>query len=230
MQYEAYVDGSYAKRRVGYGAVLLKDGEPIEQFSGEVTEDTSSRQVAGELVAVMTVITYCEENAIDEVAIYYDYTGIKNWAVGAWKTNKALTQRYAAFMKRAKVRVRWHKVKAHSGNRWNDVADELAKAGTGITDGQERQPASIASDPLLLSSIAETFTTQLRDSGLDVQYDRVYNDQYARIIFFEGKKRVGYFDLYNTKNRPLKPHLHGFDDSALRQSASRLWESFRERL
>ncbi len=128
---QAYVDGSYHNGRVGYGAVLLRDGQEVQRFSGSVTEDLESRQVAGELMATITVLEYCQKNNIPTIEILYDYAGIEKWARGQWKANLPLTQRYAAFVRACAVKIKWHKVKSHSGTTWNDVADELAKKGAG---------------------------------------------------------------------------------------------------
>ena len=58
--------------------------------------------------------------------------GIEMWATGRWKTNNPLTTNYAKRMKEAskKIRIDFHKVKAHSGIAYNDRADALAKKGT----------------------------------------------------------------------------------------------------
>lgn len=128
---QAYVDGSYHNGRVGYGAVLLRDGQEVQRFSGRVMEDLESRQVAGELMATISVLEYCQKNNIPAIEILYDYAGIEKWARGQWKANLPLTQRYAAFVRACTVKIKWHKVKSHSGTTWNDVADGLAKKGAG---------------------------------------------------------------------------------------------------
>lgn len=129
--YQAYVDGSYHAQRqtVGYGAVILKDGEELSRFSGRLDEYTESHQVGGELAATMRVISWCKQNNISAIDIYYDYRGIEMWARGSWKTEKPMTQAYAKFMKDSGIKVHWHKVASHTGDKWNDVADELAKQG-----------------------------------------------------------------------------------------------------
>jgi ribonuclease H-related protein len=127
--HQVYVDGSYINGRVGYGAVLLNDGVEIKRFSGGVFEDLETRQVAGELMATMTVLDWCEANDIAKIEILYDYEGIEKWARGLWKANKPLTQRYVMFMSGCPVKIKWQKVRSHTGNKWNDVADELAKQG-----------------------------------------------------------------------------------------------------
>ena len=129
--YQAYVDGSYhaGRKIVGYGAVILKDGEEHTRFSGRLDEYTESHQVGGELAATMRVISWCKQNNITAIDIYYDYRGIEMWARGSWKTEKPMTQAYAKFMKESGIKVHWHKVASHTGDKWNDVADELAKQG-----------------------------------------------------------------------------------------------------
>jgi ribonuclease HI len=129
--YQAYVDGSYhaGRQTVGYGAIILKNGEEESRFLGRVNEYTESRQVGGELAATMRVIQWCKQNNITAIDIYYDYKGIEAWARGTWKTEKEMTQAYAKFMKESGIKVHWHKVESHTGDYWNDIADELAKQG-----------------------------------------------------------------------------------------------------
>ena len=55
------------------------------------------------------------------------------WATGLWKANKPGTQAYAALCKQAMERLQlsFVKVKGHSGNQWNDLADQLARRALG---------------------------------------------------------------------------------------------------
>ncbi|MEL6527228.1 MAG: RNase H family protein [Chloroflexota bacterium] len=131
-QHQAYVDGSYDESRetVGYGAVILSGDTVLARLSGSVDDFAESRQIGGELQATMEVIKYCQENDITKIDIYYDYKGIELWATGKWKANKPLTQSYRAFMQNHRIKVHWHKVKSHTGVKWNEVADDLAKKGT----------------------------------------------------------------------------------------------------
>ncbi|MEA1884808.1 MAG: RNase H family protein [Thermotogota bacterium] len=128
-EYQAYVDGSYINSNTGYGAVILKLGIPIKKISGHLDASDGLRQVSGELQAVREVLKYCQENNIQEIALFYDYTGIKEWAEDTWKANNDVTKAYKAFMKKNSVKIQWFKVKAHSGNVFNEMADMLAKKG-----------------------------------------------------------------------------------------------------
>ena len=131
--YHIYVDGSYFKGVTGYGLTILKDGKVVKELYGSISEEEAcgTHQVAGELFATGKAMKWCEENNIDEAHLYYDYEGIEKWATGRWQAKQELTQRYKKFMGNCKVKVFWHKVASHTGDKWNDRADELAKMGAG---------------------------------------------------------------------------------------------------
>ncbi len=133
----AYVDGSYDRRdkRFSYGMVLFRDGEAITRNEAfDDPELAEMRNVAGEIKGSMEAMLYCIENGIKMLDIYYDYAGIECWCTGEWKANKPGTIDYKAFYDRAKTKVdiRFIKVKGHSGNKYNDMADRLAKDALGI--------------------------------------------------------------------------------------------------
>ncbi|MCK5521147.1 MAG: ribonuclease H, partial [Candidatus Marinimicrobia bacterium] len=68
---------------------------------------------------------------IKEFSLFFDYTGIRDWAEKNWRAKNEYTQAYRDFMEKFKdIKIHWEKVAAHSGNRWNERADELAKAAT----------------------------------------------------------------------------------------------------
>lgn len=133
----AYIDGSYNKgtNTVGAGGVIFLNGNR-EIFSFPSTDEryTSFWNVAGELLAAMYVMKYAVDRGVPECSLYYDYMGIEMWATKGWKRNNALTQQYAAFYDSIKdrVRVHFHKVAAHTGDTYNEMADALAKQGAGI--------------------------------------------------------------------------------------------------
>ena len=133
----AYVDGSYnIKTKIfGCGVVIFYDGEDTtfsKSFSDP--EMASMRNVAGEIEGAKLAMQYCLDNNIDELDIYYDYEGIEKWCSGAWKTNKSGTVAYKQFYTEVikNVKVNFIKVKGHSGDKYNDMADRLAKDAVGI--------------------------------------------------------------------------------------------------
>lgn len=133
----AYVDGSYNIEtcEFSFGAVIFRDGK-MQTFSEKYSDPelASMRNVAGEIKGSEFVMHYCLENDIKEVDIYYDYEGISAWAEGRWKTNKHGTICYKEFYDQIKdkLKVRFVKVKGHSGDTYNDLADRLAKDALGI--------------------------------------------------------------------------------------------------
>ncbi|HMM69558.1 MAG TPA: RNase H, partial [Gudongella oleilytica] len=83
----------------------------------------------GELKGAMKAMEWALENKIKTLYLHYDYTGIERWAKGDWKTNKAGTKAYKAYFDsiKDKLTIEFIKVKAHSGNKYNEEADRLAK-------------------------------------------------------------------------------------------------------
>lgn len=133
----AYVDGSYnIKTKIfGCGVVIFYGGKDItfsKSFSNP--EMAAMRNVAGEIEGAKLAMQYCLDNHIEEIDIYYDYEGIEKWCTGAWKTNKPGTIAYKQFYSDIikNVKVNFIKVKGHSGDKYNDMADRLAKDAVGI--------------------------------------------------------------------------------------------------
>lgn len=128
----AYVDGSYniATKEFSYGVVMFHDGKELH-FSQKVDdrELAEMRNVAGEIKGSECAMRYAVENGCETLVIYHDYEGISKWCTGAWKANKPGTIAYKKYYEEvsSKLKVEFIKVKGHSGDRFNDVADELAK-------------------------------------------------------------------------------------------------------
>ena len=133
----AYVDGSYRAdtKEFSCGAILFYMGEEI-YFSKkfEDRELAEMRNVAGEILGSVSVISHCIEKEIKKLVIYYDYEGVEKWATGSWKANKKGTIEYKAFCEAAREKLEFSfvKVKGHSGDKYNDMADALAKKALGL--------------------------------------------------------------------------------------------------
>lgn len=136
-----YTDGSYVEEdcpSVGWGYVILDDMDNIvHEDCGLITTDfVHSRNVTGEIKAVIKALIYCEENGIKEVTIYHDYTGLKHWVTKKdngeyeWQAKNELTLGYRVFVESSPVKISFVKVKGHSKDKWNDYVDELAKKGS----------------------------------------------------------------------------------------------------
>lgn len=128
----SYVDGSFdlSNFTYSYGVVFItKEGK--ESFSGreDNREMAEMRNVSGELKGAMVAMDIAVEREIDTLYLHFDYTGIEQWAVGNWKTNKDGTRAYKKYYDsiKDKIKVVFIKVKAHSGIEYNEEADQLAK-------------------------------------------------------------------------------------------------------
>ncbi len=135
---KAYVDGSYEHciKAYGSGVVILKDNEVEKTYSlkGNEKSMVDMRNVAGEIEASKIAMQYCIDNKIKNLELYFDYEGIEKWCSGAWKANKEGTKEYKKYYDEIKkqLNVKFVKVKAHSGDKYNEEADKLAKRAIGI--------------------------------------------------------------------------------------------------
>lgn len=135
----AYVDGSFnAKTGVyGAGAVVFPEGMEDAMIkvhqSGNIKEFAASRNVAGEVLAVVMVVAGVQTmEGVDKLTIYYDYAGIKCWVTGDWRCYAPISVYYKQRMDEFKTPVVFQKVKAHSGVTYNEMADALAKKACGL--------------------------------------------------------------------------------------------------
>ena len=129
MKIQAYVDGSYKDGKVSWAVIIVKGGKLYGEFSGVLNDKDvlGTRQVAGELKAVEEVIFWCKKQKVKEISIHYDYAGIREWVTGAWKAKNLVTQKYRDCVRACGLKISWIKVKSHSGVKYNDMADKLAR-------------------------------------------------------------------------------------------------------
>lgn len=131
----AYTDGSYSKELgiSSYGFIVLSEdrSEELIRSSGVITdpEMNKMRNVAGEITAAYTAAMYAQSIHAGRIIIFHDYTGVSEWAMLKWKRNNTYTQAYARSMNnliKGGLDIFFVKVKGHSGDKYNDIADELA--------------------------------------------------------------------------------------------------------
>ncbi len=148
----AYTDGGASPNPGpgGWGAVLLRPlaaggaagdaaGEPrVEELSGGEDQTTNNRM---ELTAAIRALEAAGEGARVRVSTDSRYlqrgitSWLPRWAAGGWRlrdggevANQDLWRRLAELTRTR--RVSWAWVKGHAGHRWNERADELARAAT----------------------------------------------------------------------------------------------------
>ena len=143
-----YVDGSYNPhtKHWGGGAAILNDEETEVLHTIQVTDfdDNGSRQIIGELASSILsleyVLNHYDRFEDKKIVIYYDYLGIEKWATGEWSARKDVSKDYSVRVKNLilalkvmyQIEVSFHKVKAHSSDKYNDLADRLSKDACGV--------------------------------------------------------------------------------------------------
>lgn len=129
-----YVDGSFNPdlNRYSYGCICV-DGDAVVNTlngSGNDPEVAKIRNVAGEMLGAMNAVRWAKQQGYEAIDIIYDYMGIEMWATGGWKANNEYTRGYAEYMRKSsmEIAINFSKVAAHTGDKYNEQADELAKS------------------------------------------------------------------------------------------------------
>ena len=134
---EIYVDGSYdaVTNTFSYGMVVLKEGYEYT-FSEKLEDEEMAKMhnVAGEIKGAEAAMRYAVDNNEKRLVIYHDYEGIAKWCTREWKASKPGTQAYRDYYDsvKEKVNIQFVKVKGHSNNKYNEMADKLAKKALGL--------------------------------------------------------------------------------------------------
>lgn len=129
-----YVDGSYRPDlpdRYSFGAVFLYRGT-VKTYSRAIVdaEGAKMRNVAGEIAGARYAMETVIGMGLREMDLCYDYFGIEKWCTGEWRANTAGTKALAAYYEsiRGTLCVRFRKIESHTGVKYNETADRLAKA------------------------------------------------------------------------------------------------------
>ena len=134
---EIYTDGACLGNpgKGGWGAILLYKGHKKE-ISGSKADTTNNQM---ELKAVIEALKHIKKSL--KIIIYTDSTYVKDgitswilsWKRNGWKTankkpvkNAELWQELDSLAMSHQIEWRW--VKAHNGNKYNELVDELARA------------------------------------------------------------------------------------------------------
>lgn len=207
----AYVDGSYydLKKQYAYGVVIFHEEKELhfcEKFSDENL--VSMRNVAGEIEGAKRAIKYCLDNNAKSLAIYYDYEGIEKWCTGAWKAKKDGTKKYKEYYNNAakSINIKFIKVEAHSGNKYNDLADELAKRALGISESSDSLKCNckgIVANNIRLDDYKSILELLEEDfNGLKLEEEQIpYGIQYKISCNINNENQVIKVSFYTDKNK-----------------------------
>lgn len=125
-----YVDGSYRNKDKSHSyGVYMFNNEEEYTYSKRFFKDSEMRNVSGEIKGAMRAMEEAVKLGKKKIYLHYDYEGIRSWALGFWKTNKEGTIYYKNFYDsiKDKLEVKFIKVEAHSGVKYNELVDKLAK-------------------------------------------------------------------------------------------------------
>lgn len=123
-----YVDGSFLEGypKAGWGFIVVENDTEVAHGSGVTVFDAESRNIDGECMASYQAMKWLEAN--DKTAIIcHDYEGVARWAKGEWKAKSSIAQKYVEACRPLVHRVSFEKVAAHTGVKWNEAVDKLAK-------------------------------------------------------------------------------------------------------
>lgn len=206
----AYVDGSFNKEsnEFSYGAVIFYESEQLH-FNEKINDPelVSMRNVAGEIKGSEKAMAFAIEQGAKTLAIHHDYEGVAKWCTGEWKANKPGTIGYKKFYDEIKkdVKIRFVKVKSHSGDEFNDLADRLAKEAFAKTEyesdtvaktSEKTKKLGIYVDPTELENLIVSAGTELwddfvfktlEDKGAVIKCDFIANDKPCSLNFYNKK-------------------------------------------
>jgi ribonuclease HI len=145
MKLEIYTDGSSLGNPGpgGWGSVFVENEKIIKELGGCDKNTTNNRM---ELMAVIETLKYLNFRKsdflnINEITIFADsnyvLSGITswifNWEKNGWRTankkevlNQDLWKELISLIRNYDNKIKWEKVKGHSGHVYNDKADEIA--------------------------------------------------------------------------------------------------------
>lgn len=139
-----YVDGSYniTTEKYAYALVAVKDNivEYIENGKSEDNSNKSIRQIAGELEATVRGVEYALSQNEKRVVIFHDYAGIAHHATGFWERKEQSSIDYYNKMRSLMdkgIEVIFVKVDSHTGDLYNEIADEKCKEALSIASNNE---------------------------------------------------------------------------------------------
>lgn len=123
-----FVDGSFKPncKYSGWAFVATENDIEIARASGLTAFEAESRNIDGEVMASYKAMRWLSEQKKSGV-ICHDYEGVARWAKGEWKAKSNIAKRYIEASKPFIHLVSFEKVTAHTGVKWNELVDKLAK-------------------------------------------------------------------------------------------------------
>jgi len=130
---QAYVDGSYSSnhKTYGYGCFIIENQQIVKKIknSGRIDEFTKFANMSGKLFGATEAILYAIAHGHKSIKLHYDCDAIEKLYNSKIQAKNLLSKIYIFLMDRfgQYIHIEFKKVKAHSGNKYNNMADILAK-------------------------------------------------------------------------------------------------------
>ena len=133
------VDGSFNKvnGKIGSGIVVrykLNGNWKEEYYYIKCdNEALKGNNVSGEMMALLNGVVIAQRKQWNIINIIFDYVGLYKFVEYKWSTNgkeqSLYNQKVNEIRDKFNLKLNWYKVKSHTQNRLNDMADKLAKVG-----------------------------------------------------------------------------------------------------
>lgn len=134
---EIYTDGSFKEGVAGAAFIAVSGDEVIGKGGCTAPDKYCAQNVYGETLAVVKALQWARKNNVDKITIFHDYVGVAAWVTPhltkpgktVWTAKEAVSKNYQqAYFKFAEgLDVSFIKVAAHTGDKYNEMADQLAK-------------------------------------------------------------------------------------------------------
>lgn len=134
----AYIDGSYdeATLKYSYAAVIVKgNGEELLLCGiGQESQASPVGSIISELAASASVMDWAKSNKIKAATIVYDCAAIVDAIKKDIRWPRPAERKYRKIYHSVseKAEIEFRKIQGHSGNRYHDIADALARQTLGL--------------------------------------------------------------------------------------------------
>lgn len=139
--YNLYVDGSYSPEKdiYGWGMAVYNGKNLIHTYKGIGVRGIVLKNTAAEICAATEAIKWAKKNH-RKINLYYDFDGINKFTRKKIKLKSNYMKEYALFVKANRKRIKFNRVKAHSGIEGNMLAHILAREA--VAECSNRYPVN----------------------------------------------------------------------------------------
>ncbi|BCR35552.1 ribonuclease H1 domain-containing protein [Mariniplasma anaerobium] len=206
----AFTDGSYkdSEQAYTYGLVMI-DNVNLKYDTAYAKRNHElylvSRNVSGEVFAVIEAIQYSISHNYEKLLICHDYEGIPKWISGEWEAKTKISELLLIIYKKYCdiIKIEFRKIKAHSGNRFNELADSLAEKAyskskkTTLKYGKNFVVFNNFSDKQF-DELFSNISTDMHEISVE---DRSDKDKKCYVLSYD-RERL-FVTYYNTKRKTL---------------------------